>query len=57
MEVKSDEVKNTIAQEPGLLDPCICIPESLRCSPEMIKTLLISYTPTQNKKFLKKEIQ
>ena len=28
--------------------------ESLRCSPEIIITLLISYTPIQNKKFKKK---
>ena len=30
---------------------CICIAESLHCSPETITTLLIGYTPTQNKKF------
>ena len=30
---------------------CICIVESLHCSPETITTLLIGYTPTQNKKF------
>ena len=29
--------------------------ESLHSSPETIMTLLISYTPIQNKKFLKKE--
>ena len=29
----------------------ICLAESLRCSPETITTLLIGYTPTQNKKF------
>ena len=33
------------------LDTCICMAESLRCSPEAITTLLISYTPIQNKKF------
>ena len=27
--------------------------ESLHCSPEMITTLLIGYTPIQNKKFRK----
>ena len=27
---------------------CICMAESLRYSPETIKTLLISYTPIQN---------
>ena len=30
--------------------------ESLRCSPETIKALLIGYTPIQNKKFLKRHI-
>ena len=35
----------------GRIDPCICMAESLRCSPEMITILLISYTPIQNKKF------
>ena len=34
---------------------CICIAESLHCSPETITTLLIGYTPTQNKKFKKKK--
>ena len=34
----------------GRMDTCICIAESLRCSPETITTLLISYTPIQNKK-------
>ena len=29
--------------------------ESLCCSPETTTTLLIGYTPTQNKIFLKKE--
>ena len=29
---------------------CICTAESLCCSPETITTLLISYTPIQNKK-------
>ena len=38
----------------GGVDTCICMAESLRCSPETTTTLLISYTPTQNKK-LKKE--
>ena len=27
----------------GRMDTCICIAESLRCSPETITTLLISY--------------
>ena len=30
---------------------CMCIAELLRCSPETITTLLISYTPIQNEKF------
>ena len=30
---------------------CICIAKSLLCSPETITTLLIDYTPIQNKKF------
>jgi len=29
----------------------ICMVESLHCSPEITRTLLISYTPIQNKKF------
>ena len=33
----------------------ICMAESLCCSPETTTTLLIGYTPTQNKIFLKKE--
>ena len=37
----------------GRMDTCICMAESLRCSPKTIKTLLISYIPIQNKKFLK----
>ena len=32
---------------------CICTAESLCCSPETITTLLISYTPIQNKKLKK----
>ena len=38
----------------GRVDTCICMTESLHCSPETATTLLISYTPIQNKK-LKKE--
>ena len=37
------------------MDVCICMAESLCCSPETITTLLISYIPIQNKKFKKKE--
>ena len=35
------------------MDTRICLAESLGCSPETIPTLLIGYTPTQNKKFKK----
>ena len=39
------------------MDTCInvCRAESLLCSPKTIKTLLISYTPVQNKKFRKEK--
>ena len=33
------------------MDTRICMAESLCCPPEAIITLLISYTPIQNKKF------
>ena len=36
------------------IDTCTCMAESLRCSHKNITTLLISYTPIQNKKFFKK---
>ena len=39
----------------GRVDACIWMAEALRCSPEMITTLLISYTLTQNKKLNKCE--
>ena len=35
----------------GRMDTCMA--ESLLCSPETITTLLIKYTPIQNKKFKK----
>ena len=35
----------------GIMDTCIYKAESLCCSPEIITTLLISYTPVQNKNF------
>ena len=35
----------------GGMDPCICMAESLCCSPEIIRTLFINYTPIQTKKF------
>ena len=34
----------------GRMDTCICMAESLCCSPETITTLLIIYTPKQSKK-------
>ena len=34
----------------GRMDTCICMAESLHCSPETTTTLLIGYTPKQNKK-------
>ena len=38
----------------GRMDTCICMAEFFHCSPETTTTLLIGYTPTQNKKFEKK---
>ena len=35
----------------GRMDVCICMTESLRCSPETTTTLLIDYISIQNKKF------
>ena len=35
----------------GRMDTCICTAESLWCPLETVTTLLISYAPTQNKKF------
>ena len=35
----------------GRIDACICMMESLCCSPETIKTLLFGYTPVQNNNF------
>ena len=37
------------------MDTHICMAESLHCSPETMTTLLIGYTPKQNKKFKKIE--
>ena len=37
----------------GRLDTCICMAESLHCSPKTITTLLISYTPIQTTKLKK----
>ena len=39
----------------GRMDTCICMAKSLCSSPETITTLLIGYTPIQNKKFMKKK--
>ena len=44
----------TVARScPTLWPPwnCICMAESLHCSPETITTLLLGYTPIQKKKF------
>ena len=38
----------------GRVDTCICMAESLCCTPETIPTLLIHYTMIQNKKLKKK---
>ena len=35
------------------MDTCMCMTESLGCLPETITTLLIGYTPIQNKKLKK----
>ena len=35
------------------MDSCICMAESFCCPPVTITTLLIDYTPTQNKVFKK----
>ena len=38
------------------MDTCIYVAESLHCSSETITTLLIDYTPIQNKKLKKKKM-
>ena len=38
----------------GRMDTCMHTAESLCCPPENITSLLIGYTPIQNKKFLKR---
>ena len=40
----------------GRMDTCICMGETLHCSCETTTTLLIGYTPTQNKKLKKNKI-
>jgi len=37
----------------GRMDICLCMTESLHCSPETITTLLNGYTPTHKKKLKK----
>ena len=37
----------------GRINACVCMAKSRCCSPETIMTLLINYTPNQNKKFKK----
>ena len=39
----------------GEMDKCVCVAESLHCSPETTTTLWIGYTSIQNKKCQKKE--
>ena len=36
------------------MDPCICMDESLHCSPETVIALLIFYAPKQNDLGVKK---
>ena len=36
------------------MDTCVCMAESLHCSPETIRALLIDYNTIQNKKVLLK---
>ena len=38
----------------GRMDTCLCMAESLHCSPETTTTLLTGYTPVQNVLVLKK---
>ena len=39
----------------GRMDTCMCMAESLCCSPETITTLLIGCIPIHNKKLQKKK--
>ena len=39
----------------GRMGRCMCVAESLCCPLATVTTLLIGYTPKQNKKFSKKE--
>ena len=40
----------------GRMDTCICMVESLHCSPGTITALLTGYTPIQNKKVKKRDL-
>ena len=33
------------------MDTFMCMPESIRCTPEIVTVFFITYTPIQNKKF------
>ena len=35
----------------GRMDTCVCLAESLCCSPEIVTMLLIGYPPIQSEKF------
>ena len=39
----------------GRMGTCVCVAEAPCCSPETITTLLIGYTPIQNKKQIKRK--
>ena len=39
------------------MDTCLCMTEFLCCPPETITTLLMDYTPIQNKKFKNKKVR
>ena len=39
------------------MNTCICMTDSLHCSSESITTLLMSYTPIQNKQFFKNHLK
>ena len=41
----------------GRMDTCICTAKSFCCAPEIITTLLVGYTPIQNKNFEKNKIK
>ena len=40
----------------GRMDTCICMADSLSCSPETITTWLIAYTPIQIKSSFKEDV-